>query len=231
MVMQSAKKGTILLVEDHAELAETVGAYLENAQYLVDYAADGLTALHLAVTGSFDAIVLDIVLPGIDGLDVCRRLRTDARITTPIIMLTARDELDDKLKGFDVGADDYLIKPFAMAELAARIDALIRRKRRELSGTRYEVGELTLDAETSEVFRGGNSLKLSRTQFSILRVLMRDSPKVVTREALERELWGDEPPDSDTLRSHVYALRRIIDRPFEHAMLETIPGRGFRLVP
>jgi DNA-binding response OmpR family regulator len=231
MGVLNSKGRTILLVEDHLDLAETVGAYLEASGYVVDYAADGLTAMHLAVTGNFDAIVLDVVLPGVDGLQVCRRLREDANLPTPIIMLTARDELDDKLKGFDVGADDYLIKPFAMAELAARVDALIRRQRREVSSEKYQVGELTLDTETSEVTRGSTALKLSRTQFAILRALMRASPKLVARETLERELWGDEPPDSDTLRSHVYALRRIVDRPFAHPMIETIAGRGYRLVP
>jgi DNA-binding response OmpR family regulator len=226
----TAHKGTVLLVEDHLELAETVGAYLEQAQYVVDYAADGLTALHLGVTGAHDVIILDIVLPGLDGLEVCRRLRRDARLATPIIMLTARDELDDKLKGFDVGADDYLVKPFAMAELAARVDALIRRQRREVSGVRYDVGDLVLDTGTSEVQRRGQTLHLSRTQFAILRILMRESPNVVPRDALERELWGDEVPDSDTLRSHIYALRRVVDRPFDRPMVETVPGRGFRVV-
>ena len=117
----------VLLVEDHQELAETVGAFLEASDHIVDYAADGLVALHLAVTENFDVIVLDIMLPGVDGIEVCKRLRNDARLTTPIIMLTARDQLDDKLKGFDVGADDYLVKPFDMPELVARIDALVRR--------------------------------------------------------------------------------------------------------
>ncbi len=221
----------VLLVEDHRELAETVGAYLEASGYLVDYAADGLTGLHLAVTESFDALVLDIMLPGVDGLTLCRRLRQDAELSTPIIMLTARDELDDKLTGFDVGADDYLVKPFAMPELAARLDALIRRSKGEVSRHRYQVADLSMNTDTLEVVRGGQPLRLSRTQFAILRILMREAPNLVARSALEQELWGDDVPDSDTLRSHVYALRQIVDKPFDQPLIETVPGRGFRLCP
>lgn len=218
---------TVLLVEDHAELAETVGAYLESSGYIVDYAADGLSAMHLAVTQPFDAIILDIMLPGLDGLEVCQRLRSDAQLSTPIIMLTARDQLDDKLKGFDVGADDYLVKPFAMPELEARIEALIRRGK-GVAAT-MSVADLTMDTETTEVRRGGQPLKLSRTSYEILRILMRESPKIVTRERLERELWGDDLPDSDTLRSHLYNLRRSVDRPFGEALIETRPGQGYRI--
>ncbi len=220
---------SVLLVEDHRPLAETTGAYLEAAGYVVDYAADGLTALHLAVTQHYDALVLDIMLPGLDGLSLCRRLRQDAGLATPIIMLTARDELDDKLKGFGQGADDYLVKPFAMPELAARIEALIRRAKGDVSRHLYQVADLSLNLDTQEVSRAGQPLRLSRTQFAILRVLMRESPNLVSRELLEREVWGDEPPDSDALRSHLYALRRIVDKPFAKALIETLPGRGFRL--
>jgi DNA-binding response OmpR family regulator len=227
MDMAVGNRNTVLLVEDHHELAETVGAYLESSGYVVDYAADGLSAMHLAVTEPFDAIVLDVMLPGLDGLEVCRRLRSDAQLTTPIIMLTARDQLDDKLKGFDVGADDYLVKPFDMPELEARLEALIRRGK-GIAST-YRVGDLTLDGETLEVKRGDTPLKLSRTSFEILKILMRESPKVVSRETLERELWGDEPPDSDALRSHLYNLRRAIDRPFDTPLLETLSGRGYRV--
>jgi len=218
---------TVLLVEDHAELAETVGAYLESSGYIVDYAADGLSAMHLAVTEPFDAIILDIMLPGLDGLEVCRRLRDEARLSTPIIMLTARDQLDDKLKGFDAGADDYLVKPFAMPELEARIEALIRRGRSVTAS--MTVGDLTMDTQTMEVNRQGQDIRLSRTSFEILKILMRESPKIVTRETIERELWGDDLPDSDTLRSHLYNLRRSVDRPFDQELIETRPGQGYRI--
>jgi DNA-binding response OmpR family regulator len=225
--MTSGRQGNVLLVEDHPDLAETVGDYLEAKGYAVDFASDGLLAMHLAVTQTFDAIVLDIMLPGLNGLEVCRRLRKDAQLTTPILMLTARDQLDDKLQGFDVGADDYLVKPFEMPELVARIDALIRRNR-GLAST-YAVGDLKMDLDTMEVHRGDTEIKLSRTLFEILRILLRESPKVVPRDAIEQELWGDDLPDSDTLRSHLYNLRRAIDRPFDTSLIETLAGRGYRI--
>ena len=220
---------TILLVEDHQDLAETVGAFLESQGYTVDYASDGLTAMHLAVTEEYDAIVLDIGLPGIDGLEVCRRLRKDARKQTPVIMLTARDQLDDKLSGFDVGADDYLVKPFEMPELAVRVEALIRRDKGDVSETTYRIADLELDTEREIAIRAGKRLSLSPRSYEILRVLMRRAPAVVSRRELEKEIWGDEVPDSDALRSHVYNLRRIVDKPFDRPLIETVAGRGFRM--
>lgn len=215
----------ILLAEDHRELAETVGAYLEASGFIVDYAADGVSALHLAVTNDYDVLVLDIMMPGIDGYEVCRRLRNDANSTVPVIMLTARDELDDKLTGFDAGADDYLIKPFDMPELEARIEALIRRSRG--IDAQLVVGPLTMDTQTMEVWRDGQAINLSKTLFEILKILMRESPKVVPRSRLEQELWGDDLPDSDTLRSHMYNLRRAIDKPFDEEVMHTLTGRGY----
>ncbi|HEY5679515.1 MAG TPA: response regulator transcription factor [Pseudomonadales bacterium] len=223
----SRPEGSILLVEDNADLAETVGAFLEAKNYVVDYAADGLLAVQLATSEAFDAIVLDIMLPGIDGIEVCRRLRRDARLSTPIIMLTARDQLQDKLDGFDVGADDYLVKPFDMPELVARIEALIRRGRGVSAA--YNVGELSMDLDTMSVFRGDTEILLSRTLFDILKILLREHPKVVPRETIERELWGDDLPDSDTLRSHLYNLRKAVDRPFNEPLIETLAGRGYRV--
>ena len=221
-------KLSVLLVEDHRELAETVGAYLEVCGHNVDYAEDGLVALHLAVTESYDVMVLDIMLPGMDGIAVCRRLREDAKITTPIIMLTARDELGDKLTGFSAGADDYLVKPFDMPELVARIEALARRAKGLTA--RYQIGELTLDTDTLEVRRQGwRSVALTGTAFEVLRVLMREHPKVVSRRDLERDVWQNEPPESDALRSHLYNLRQALDRPFDRPLIVTLPGRGYRL--
>lgn len=225
--MASGLKGNILLVEDHQELAGTVGDFLEAHNYAVDFAADGLLAMHLAVTQPFDAIVLDIMLPGLDGISVCKRLRKDAQLTTPILMLTAKDQLEDKLTGFDVGADDYLVKPFDLPELVARIEALIRRGR-GISSV-FSVGELTMNLDTMEVHRGDTEIKLSRTLFDMLKILLREAPKVVPRETIERELWGDDLPDSDTLRSHLYNLRRAVDKPFDYPMIETLAGRGYRI--
>jgi len=225
--MPAGKNIKILLVEDHHDLAETVGDFLESQGFTVDFAHDGLLAVRLAESERFDAIVLDIMLPGLNGIEVCKRLRKDLQLPTPILMLTARDQLDDKLTGFDAGADDYLVKPFDMPELVARLEALIRRERGVTAA--YTVGELHLDLDTMEASRRGQPLKLSRTLFDILRILMRESPKVVTRDALEQELWGDDLPDSDTLRSHLYNLRQVVDKPFSEPIIETLPGRGYRL--
>ena len=215
----------VLLVEDHRELAETTGAFLESRGHVVDYAADGLVALHLGLTGDYDVIVLDILLPGPDGLEVCRRLRQDARLGTPIIMLTAREMLEDKLAGFDAGADDYLVKPFDMPELVARVEALARRSRGLVS--RFEIGDLVVDADARQVTRAGRPVALSRTAFTILYVLARAHPKVVSRRELERVLWDDDPPDSDALRSHLYNLRRAVDRPFAAPLIHTVTGSGY----
>ena len=215
----------VLLVEDHRELAETTGAFLESCGHTVDHAGDGLGALHLALTGDYDVVVLDIMLPGPDGIEVCARLRRDAKLATPIIMLTARDRLGDKLAGFEVGADDYLIKPFDLPELVARVEALARR--RQGLATRFEVGDLTLDADTLQVTRAGRPVTLSKSAFTILAVLVREHPRVVSRRQIERELWGEDPPDSDALRSHLYNLRRAVDRPFGAPMIHTVTGSGY----
>ena len=225
----TALKQTILLVEDHAPLAQTVGSYLEASGFIVDYAADGLIAMHLAVTQSFDAIVLDVKLPGLSGMEVCRRLRSEARLATPIIMMTARDRLTDKLEGFDAGADDYLVKPFDLPELEARIRSLIRRGQGDVYTREYVVADLVLDVDAAEVQRAGQRIRLSPKQFEMLHLLMRESPNVVSRETIERQVWGDALPDSDTLRSHLYALRKAIDRPFAVELIETVPGRGLRI--
>jgi DNA-binding response OmpR family regulator len=225
-------KGTILVVEDHRDLAETVSMALESVGFTIDYAADGLEALRLATEEVFDCIVLDLMLPGMDGLTVCNKLRTDHGNDTPILMLTARDRIEDKLSGFEHGADDYLVKPFVIEELKARVSALVNRKRGETASTRVTAGDLVLDTRTREVTRQGQALDLSPTGFKILRILLREAPAVVAREAMERELWGDEVPDSDALRSHVYILRKAVDRPFEPdhpALIKTVKGVGLTI--
>lgn len=227
---QVISNARILLVEDHKNLALAVGSYLESSGFIMDYAYDGLCALHLATTQRYDALILDIMLPGVDGLEICQRLRQDLRLSTPILMLTARDQLQDKLLGFKQGADDYLVKPFDMPELEARLVALIRRERGELDESVYRLQDLSLDIRTMQVMRQGQVIHLSPTGLRILRILMRESPNMVTREQLEHELWGEITPDSDTLRSHLYKLRKAIDKPFEQALLETHQGVGFRIV-
>lgn len=219
---------TIMLVEDHDDLAASIGDYLEAAGFAMDYAADGAIALNLLEENSYDAIILDLMLPKIDGIRVCERLR-DRGDGTPILMLTARDQIDDKVTGFNAGADDYLVKPFDMEELAARIKALVRRARGEMSDGALRVGDLVFDPRTMRVERAGQRITLSPTSARILKVLMRESPRLVSREQLENELWGDLLPDSDTLRSHMYNLRKGIDRPFSTKLLHTVQGMGFKL--
>jgi DNA-binding response OmpR family regulator len=219
----------VLLVEDHRDIAETVGEYLESKDYVVDYAPDGISGFRLCETNNYDAVVLDVMLPGIDGLDVCRRLRDESFSDVPVLMLTARDTLADKLSGFDHGADDYLVKPFDLEELEARLAALIRRHRRSVSSGHLSVGGLVLDTRTMRVTRDGVELTLTPIGLKILLLLMRGSPRVVSRREIERELWGDLPPDSDALRSHMYTLRKAVDKPFDKALLHTVHSAGFRL--
>ena len=220
--------GDILLVEDHHDIAEMVCDYLESQGFSVDYAPDGVTGLRLATDNTYDALVLDLMLPGMDGLDVCRRLRA-ARVDTPLLMLTARDTLADKLSGFECGADDYLVKPFDLEELAARLTALLRRRRGARNGDELRIGELSVDLGSLKVSRGGNEITLTPIGFKILSLLMQESPRVVERRAIERAIWGDVPPDSDALRSHMYVLRKAVDRPFARTLIHTVPSAGFRL--
>ncbi len=219
----------VLLVEDHLDIAEMVGAFLESKDYVVDYASDGLSGFRLGDTNNYDAIVLDVMLPGLDGLDVCRRLREESHNDVPVLMLTARDTLAEKLSGFDHGADDYLVKPFELEELEARLTALIRRSTRAVSAGNLSVGGLDLDAETLRVTRDGLEITVSPIGLKILQLLMRRSPRVVRRRDIEREIWGDLPPDSDALRSHMYTLRKAIDKPFAKSLIRTVHGAGFRL--
>ena len=225
-------KGLILLVEDHRDLAETVIVSLEAEGYVVDYAYDGIQGLELATQSVFDAIVLDIMLPGLDGYEVCRQLRERFGIDTPILMLTAKDEMADKLEGFERGADDYLVKPFEIRELLARVNALVNRKRGKVGAARIVREDLELDTRNRTVYRQGQEINLSPMGFEILRILLRESPNVVTRETLEQELWGDDLPDSDALRSHVYMLRKALDKPFEgesKAIISTVKGVGLKI--
>ena len=218
----------ILVIEDNRDILANVLDYLQLKGFSVDCAQDGLSGLHLASTGHYDLIVLDIMLPGIDGYQLCKRLREDGQNDVPILMLTARDALDDRLQGLQAGADDYLIKPFALSELVARIQAILRRsqgsRKRQL-----QVGDLLYDLDTLHVSRAGQPLKLNPIGLKLLAVLMQKSPAVVRREALEEALWGDDCPDSDSLRSHIHQLRQVLDKPFATPLLHTLHGVGYRL--
>jgi DNA-binding response OmpR family regulator len=219
----------VLVIEDNNDIATNVGDYLEERGHVVDFAGDGVTGLHLAVVNEFDVIVLDLTLPGMDGLEVCRKLRQEARKQTPVLMLTARDALDHKLSGFDVGADDYMTKPFALQELEARLTVLARRGKGQQSRI-LQVADLNYNLDTLTVSRAGKSIQLNPIGLKLLQYLMEASPSVVTRQELEQRVWGEELPDSDSLRVHIHGLRAAIDKPFGKPLIQTRHGIGYRMV-
>ena len=215
----------VLLVEDNTSLAELVVEFLEDSGIECDHAFNGLNAIELVKANSYDAIVLDLNLPGCDGLEVCESLRGDGN-NTPCIMLTARDSLDDKLMGFAVGADDYLIKPFAMAELVARIQALTQRNQHTKV---IHIDNLTINiANNSEriVHRGSVKIQLSPDEWRTLITLAKNSPDVVSRTELENLLWPDGTPSGDALKMVIYRLRKCVDIPDCLPLVHTIRGIG-----
>ena len=219
----------ILIVEDNPDIIANLFGFLEPLGHVLDVCRSGSAGLKLAATGVHDVIVLDLSLPGMDGLEICRQLREVYLLPTPVLMLTARDTEQDKLAGFGAGADDYLVKPYSLAELEARLNALVRRTRNEQVRHLLRYGEVTVDTRTRTATRAGKPLALTPTGFTILVALMRHAPNLLIRERLEREVWGDDPPESDALRTHIHALRQALDKPFAHAMLITHPGVGYRL--
>lgn len=219
----------LLLIEDNRTLVANLFDYFEAGGHHLDAAPDGITGLHLATTGEYDAVLLDWMLPRMDGREVLRRLREEHASDLPVIMLTARDELPDKIAGFRAGADDYLTKPFDLPELEVRLEALLARAGGRSRSRVLEVADLRLDLATLEASRAGQPLRLYPACRKLLEVLMQASPAAVTRERLEYALWGDEPPDGDMLRSHMYELRRSVDGPFATKLLHTLPRIGYRL--
>lgn len=219
----------ILIIEDNPDIAANIGDYLEDRGHVVDFAGDGVTGLHLAVVNEFDAIVLDLMLPGMDGLDVCRKLREEARKNTPILMLTARDALEQKLEGFKTGADDYMVKPFELQELDARLGVLARRGK-AVEPRVLTVSDLEFNLDTLTVRRAGKEINLNPTGLKLLQRLMEASPRVVARHELELRVWGEELPDSDSLRVHIHSLRSAIDKPFDNPLIQTRHGIGYRMV-
>lgn len=219
-----------LIIEDNPDIVANLYGFLEPLGYTLDVALSGTAGVARASSAHYDVIVLDLELPGLDGIEVCRQLRKEQRLATPILMLTARDTVKDKLAGFEVGADDYLVKPFSLVELEARLKALVRRARNENVEHILEFGEIQLDLSRNVATRAGHKLALTPTGYKLLEALMRKAPALISREELMREIWGDDPPDSDALRTHIHALRQAMDRPFAKPMLRTLPGSGYRLV-
>lgn len=220
----------VLVIEDNPDVAANIGDFLADKGHVVDFAHDGISGLHLAVTQTIDVIVLDIMLPGMNGMTLCRRFREESDKLTPILMLTAKDTLADKLEGFDAGADDYLLKPFALEELEARLQVLVRRSSQPVSQI-LALGAVQVDLGRRQVTNDGAPVKVNRTCFRILVELMRAAPSVVPREDLEHLLWGDFKPASDVLRTHIYALRKALDASGKKSLIETIVGVGFRMRP
>jgi DNA-binding response OmpR family regulator len=218
----------VLIVEDNRDICENIAAYLGRHGYVMDFAYDGISAMHLALTIPLDVIVLDLMLPRMDGLTFCQKLRAGADVDTPVLMLTARDTLDDKIKGFEAGADDYLVKPFALQELHARLQALYKRSLRKAENL-LTVGDLTMNRSTLQVHRAGRRVDLTPVGIRLLQRLMEQAPSVVSREDLETMLWADDRPDGDALRSHLYKLRQAIDRPFDNPLIHTVHRIGYRV--
>lgn len=216
----------LLLVEDDLDLAKAIVDYLALEDIQCDHAANGLSGLNLIQHGHYDTVILDLNLPKMNGLEVCAKLRGQG-IDVPVLMLTAKDTLDDKLTGFSKGADDYLVKPFAMEELIIRAQVLSRRRSGQV--TMFSVCDLEVDIQTQTATRANTLLKLSPIGFKLLETLVRASPNTVSREKLMQSVWGDEQPDSNSLKVHMFNLRKVVDNSFETKLIHTITGRGFAL--
>lgn len=219
----------ILLVEDNPDLAANISDYLEARGHRIHYAADGEAGLREALVGAFDVVLLDVALPRRDGLSLLAELRRRADRRLPVLLLTARDTLDDKLAGFAHGADDYLVKPFSLAELAARVAALAQR-RALFRPHLLEIGPLIIDRQARRALRDGQELKLSPLLWDLLLLLADAHPDPVPRPEIIRRLWGEDAPESDALRAHLHLLRGVVDKPFAAPMIETLHGVGVRLL-
>jgi DNA-binding response OmpR family regulator len=220
----------IAVIEDERRLATLLRRVLTEERHVVDIAFDGPSGLDLAGSGTYDLIILDLMLPGMDGIEICRRLRA-ARIETPVLMLTARGAVEDRVAGLRVGADDYLIKPFAMEELLARVEALLRRRGRGLEGAQtLQVGDLSLDLVRHEAQRAGRVIELTAKEFALLEFLMRHPGQVLTRTQIVDHVWRyDFDALSNVVDIYIHYLRDKIDRGFSHPLIKTVRGVGYRI--
>jgi DNA-binding response OmpR family regulator len=223
-----ADKLHLLVIEDQAAIRANIAAYFDARGHVLDFAADGVSGLALALAHPFDVVILDLMLPGKDGLSLCAEVRARATRHIPVLMLTARDSLADKVQGFGQGADDYLTKPFALQELELRCSALARR---HLLNTSHllTLGSLSVDRRRQKISREGQEIKLNAIDYRIVEVLAEAYPQVLTRSELVLKIWGDEPTQSDALRTHIYHIRRVLDKPFALPLLKTVHGVGFVL--
>ncbi len=221
----------MLVVEDHTGLATNLLEFFDDSRYILDFAPDGLTAIHLIATNEYDVIVLDIMLPGLSGFEVCRRIRNDIHCSTPVIIMTSKDQLQDKEQGFAVGADDYLVKPFNLRELQLRVEALYRRKTGfsntpeiSIPGIHFNPGTFTVRTD------GGEQLELSGTAARIFEELIKAYPNFLSYTELQDRVWGERETDMNTLRTHVYSLRKLLQSAFQYSMIKTMHSRGYRLI-
>jgi DNA-binding response OmpR family regulator len=217
----------ILVIEDDADIASNIGQYFEDKGHQLDFAFNGAHGLALATAERFDLIILDLMLPGKDGITVCREFREQTRHDTPILMLTARDTLDDKISGFEAGADDYLVKPFSLRELEARVLALTRRSQRKPGSAVIVINNLELNQDTMRVSRANQSIRLKPKAFRILAYLMQHADRVISRQELIDHIWPTDPPQGDPLRVHIHSLRQKIDKPFDNELIHTVHGVGY----
>jgi len=219
----------ILLIEDHIELATQLSDFLCSYGWVVDFSATGQQGISLALENEYDLIILDLGLPDIDGIDVCKEIKSKSKLNIPILMLTARDSYLDKVEGFNFGADEYLTKPYDLRELALRCKVLTRRQELYQSN-KMSLGELTLDLNENKAYRDEQEIILNKTAFSILLILVKAYPNPVSKSRIIHELWGDSPPETNALKSHVYNLRLAIDKPFNSNIIRTIVNVGYKLV-
>lgn len=220
----------VLIVEDHRALAENIFEFLGEASYCLDFAYDGLTALHLVSINRYDVMVLDIMLPGLSGLKLCERIRQDLQCNTPILFMTARDAIEDKTSGFSLGGDDYLVKPFDMREMELRIQALARRDIREL--VEKNADGICFNPGTLEVsLSNGKKVGLAGANARLFEALIQAYPCFVSHDALSQTVWGIDDIDRHTLRTHIYNLRKLLNDTLSHSLIKTLRGRGYRLVP
>jgi DNA-binding response OmpR family regulator len=216
----------VLMIEDDKVLASALSDYLALDNIEFDYAYNGESGLNLATRHQYDVILLDIMLPKLNGYTVCQMLR-ERGISTPILMMTARDSLDDKLEGFCAGADDYVTKPFAMAELYARLNALVKRSKGQVAN-KLQIEDLTLDLDKHQAFRGKTPLELSPLSWKLLLVLAQHSPSIVTKEELIQEVWGEET-SANNVKVQIHKLRQSVDKPFSQPLIQSISKVGFVL--
>lgn len=222
------KNLSVLLVEDNYAIAKQIIQFLENHGWVVDYAGTGKLGISLALSNVFDMIILDLNLPDIDGLEVCKKIKDQARANVPILMLTARDAYEDKVKGFGQGSDDYLTKPFDLRELVLRCEALSRRPNLHKEANITQ-GALSLNTRSFEVTWDHEKVKVTKVGFKILQKLLTEYPYPVSRSELIEHLWGDEPPESNALKSHLYALRKSFEKVTNKPVLQTISNIGYKL--